>query len=72
MTKNMHNNDHTENSFDNSSVSSGDGEDEEDSEISNDDRQMINQSSLMRASRIEQRIEQINPNDLMNYNNLIE
>ena len=59
----------SENSFDNSSNSSGDGED---SDLSNEDRHQINQSSMMRASRIEQRLEQINPNDLMAYNNLIE
>lgn len=58
----------TENSFDQSSNSSY-----LESDISNDDdRNEINQSSMMRASRLESRIDQINPNDLLAYNNLIE
>lgn len=57
-----------DNSFDQSSNSSY-----LESELSNDDeRNEINQSSMMRASRLESRIDQINPTDLMAYNNLIE
>ena len=64
----MGNNYLEENSFDQSSNSSYC-----ESDISNDDdRNEINQSSMMRASRLESRIDQINPNDLMAYNNLIE
>jgi hypothetical protein len=57
-----------ENSFDNSDESCNDDE----SDVSIEERHRINQSSLMRASRIESKIDQINPNDLAAYNSLIE
>lgn len=61
-----------ENSFENSSGEGDSCNEDDESELSVEDRHEINQSSMMRASRIDSRIEQINPNDLVAYNNLIE
>ena len=60
---------HTENSFDNSNSSS---DLDNDSDISVEERNEINQSSMLRASRIESRIELIDPAHMMAYNNLFE
>jgi hypothetical protein len=65
------NNFETDNSFERSSCSSN-GEHDSDEDMSIDDRNDVHQSSMMRASRLESRLEQINHHDLQAYNQLID